>query len=241
MAALPYIQLYVADYLADTMHLTTEENGAYLLIIMNYWQTGKPLIPNRLASITRMHPDKWGAIEGTIKEFFTTNENGHWVHDRIEDDLHKVLSKSIKASRAGRKSAEKRALQATEKHKNLNERSTDVPKTLQRKGNHTDTNTDTYTNTDTVDQKIRRFKKPSFQELSDYCLSKKLDLDINHFIDYYESNGWMVGRNKMKDWKASVRNWAKRNYNNGENNGRPSQYQTTSDRFMQNVRDNWSD
>ena len=43
MAALPYMQLYVADYLADTVHLDADEHGAYLLIIFNYWQTGKPI------------------------------------------------------------------------------------------------------------------------------------------------------------------------------------------------------
>ena len=143
MAALPYIQLYVSDYIADTVHLTTEEHGAYLLIIMNYWQTGKPIIPNRLPSITKMNHDKWIVIENTIKEFFTTNENGNWVHDRIEEDLDKVLSKSIKASRAGRRSAEKRAAQAIEKQKNLNERSTQNTSAF----NHTDTNTYTDTNT----------------------------------------------------------------------------------------------
>lgn len=53
------------------------------------------------------------------------------------------------------------------------------------------------------------FKRPSIQEINDYCLEKNLQLDAQSFIDYYDSNGWKVGKNNMKDWKATARRWAK--------------------------------
>ena len=52
------------------------------------------------------------------------------------------------------------------------------------------------------------FKKPSFEDVQAYCNDSGYRIDVDRFINYYESNGWMVGRNKMKDWKAAVRNWA---------------------------------
>ena len=145
MAALPYIQLYVADYLADTMHLTTEEHGAYLLIIMNYWQTGKPIPKKRLASVARMGNDRWISVEDTLSEFFTETEQGLWIHARIEDDLAKVASKSTQASAAGKRSAAKRAeSKVTVNKEDSNGRSNSV----ERKSNHTDTDTDTDTEAD---------------------------------------------------------------------------------------------
>ena len=39
------------------------------------------------------------------------------------------------------------------------------------------------------------------------------NIDAENFLDFYESKGWMVGKNKMKDWKAAVRTWEKKNYN----------------------------
>ena len=56
-----------------------------------------------------------------------------------------------------------------------------------------------------------KFVKPSILEISNYCKEQNYTLDSNHFYDYYESNGWLVGKSKMKDWKATVRNWERRN------------------------------
>lgn len=51
------------------------------------------------------------------------------------------------------------------------------------------------------------FVPPTLQEVRDYCFERNNTVDPEKFISYYESNGWKVGRNKMKDWKAAVRTW----------------------------------
>lgn len=107
MAALPYMQLYVADYLADTMHLSTEEHGAYLLIIFNYWQTGKPIPKPRLPKIARLSNDRWISAETSLSEFFS-EVDGEWVHERIEIDLEAVRLAQTQRVAAGKASAEAR-------------------------------------------------------------------------------------------------------------------------------------
>ena len=57
------------------------------------------------------------------------------------------------------------------------------------------------------DDNIKTFKPPSAVEVTAYCTEKGYKVDADAFIDFYDSKGWMVGKNKMKDWKASVRNW----------------------------------
>ena len=56
------------------------------------------------------------------------------------------------------------------------------------------------------------FKKPSIFEIEFYCNERKNNIDAESFFNFYESKGWMVGSNKMKDWKAAVITWEKRNY-----------------------------
>lgn len=110
MAALPYIQLYIADYQADTAHLTLEQKGAYMELIMNYWQTEKPLnnLDDRLASVLKISKRRFQTMKKLLSEFFII-EGDIWTHQRIEYDLEKVLNKSRKASFAASEGARKRA------------------------------------------------------------------------------------------------------------------------------------
>ena len=57
--------------------------------------------------------------------------------------------------------------------------------------------------------KEKRFAPPTMENVSGYCREMGYCIDAERFIDCYESKGWMVGKNKMKDGKAAVRNWAK--------------------------------
>ena len=56
----------------------------------------------------------------------------------------------------------------------------------------------------------KRFVPPTLDQVLAFCRDENLDLDAERFCAYYDSNGWMVGRNKMKSWQAAARNWAKR-------------------------------
>lgn len=53
----------------------------------------------------------------------------------------------------------------------------------------------------------KNFTRPTLQEVQEYCIERNNQIDPQRFLDYYSANGWMVGRNKMKDWKAAVRTW----------------------------------
>lgn len=66
-------------------------------------------------------------------------------------------------------------------------------------------------------QKRKRFVKPTISDIEQYCSEKNISINAQQFIDYYESNGWKVGRNSMKDWQATVRRWASNNYGKKKN------------------------
>ena len=65
------------------------------------------------------------------------------------------------------------------------------------------------TNTDNIGRK--RFEKPSLADVQAYCAERGNSVDAQKFVDYYESNGWRVGKNPMKDWRAAVRTWERNN------------------------------
>lgn len=102
MAAIPFMPLYVADYMADAAHLSTLEHGAYLLLIMTYWQRGEALPDDdkMLARIARLDARNWARVKPAVCKFFTTGDS-KLTHSRIERELSRVRDKSLKNRKGG--------------------------------------------------------------------------------------------------------------------------------------------
>lgn len=60
------------------------------------------------------------------------------------------------------------------------------------------------------EEKAKRFYPPTLDEVKQYCEERKNNIDPMAFIDFYSSKGWMIGKNRMKDWKAAVRTWERK-------------------------------
>jgi len=72
-------------------------------------------------------------------------------------------------------------------------------------------------------KKSKRFKKPTLDELEHYCIERQNRVDIQKFYNFYESNGWKVGKNPMKDWRASVRGWERNSFDDKKQSKTQSQ------------------
>ena len=94
-----------------------------------------------------------------------------------------------------------------------------------------------YLNNSKKENKQKKFKKPTVEEINDYQIEykNKILIDADYFIDYYESNGWKIKNNPMKDWKATVRNWI-RNQNNFKVQ-KNAKRETNADRVNRAVRE----
>ena len=93
--------------------------------------------------------------------------------------------------------------------------SADKPQTPAPKGKETDR-----------DKKRTQFAPPTLEDVQAYCTERGNGVDANAFVDYYTANGWRVGRNKMRDWKASVRYWERNSVNSTLTKSKPAQKST---------------
>lgn len=109
-----WMPLYIGDYIASTSRLTTEQHGAYLLILMDYWKNGPP--PNDdhvLAQIARLPVERWQAgVKQALSKHFEVVD-GEWIHGRVESEKESAQARrrrsmSGAASRWGEETAEQR-------------------------------------------------------------------------------------------------------------------------------------
>jgi uncharacterized protein YdaU (DUF1376 family) len=102
----PWMPLYPADFIADTMHLRAIETGAYFLLLLHYWQHSGVLPDDdiQLATITKMTAEEWACARPLLEPLF---KNGKWKHKRLDAEMA-VTAARVKAGRKGGKSRSKR-------------------------------------------------------------------------------------------------------------------------------------
>ena len=96
-------------------------------------------------------------------------------------------------------------------------------------------NKDNKVNKDNKESTGEKFKIPELIEVISYCKERNNNIDPAEFCDFYQSKGWMIGKNKMKDWKAAVRTWEKKNKVNGKSIPVKAEYGTPGFK-LENVR-----
>lgn len=175
--------------------------------------------------------EKLGELFRAILEYKTTKKQPvvsvdllvvfKFIKNQLDIDEEKYNKKRSKNSQNGRKGGAPKGNQNAKKQ----------PKTTQNKHNDND-NVNVNVNDNVLlfsnennnrvdflcgDEVEKNFKvprapqkkiiKPSLKEISDYCKERNNDVNPERFLNYYEANGWKVGRNSMKDWKAAIRTW----------------------------------
>lgn len=122
------------------------------------------------------------------------------IKQSLKRDLKKWETQTEQRRQAGLKSAEKRANEKQRKSTSVKARST----------NSTDS-VNVSVSDSVSDSSNKRFSPPSVQDINCYFQEKGINnlMEAEKFFNYYESNGWKVGRNKMKNWKAACSNWIK--------------------------------
>ena len=188
-------------------------------------KVGDILIPYdvaKLAEITKTNPDTVVVAMEILKKIGLVDvyQNGE-IYMKCLSDL------------VGSESASREAVKKREQRKKLKEANmgdvlspdcpTDCPteyrdKSIEIRDKSIDIEIDKEKEKDI--RKSNRFAPPSVDDVRAYCNERHNNVDPERFVDYYESNGWKVGKNKMKDWKATVRSWEHNDYsNNKKQNG----------------------
>ena len=102
MSTPPYVPIFVTDYLGDTTELSTEEHGAYFLLILTCWKQEDCSLPDddrKLARICRLSTRKWKQIRETMEDYWTI-ENGRWTNERLQKEWAYVKNRSNSAREA---------------------------------------------------------------------------------------------------------------------------------------------
>jgi len=188
MAKDPAFLFYSDNFQSGTQFLTDEQCGKYIRLLCAQHLHGH-LSERQVLIICKSYDED-------IMSKFKKDEYGKYYNERLEFEINR--RKKYSESRAtNRKSSVK-----DKKHMN------NISKTYDK---HMETETEIENIIINNKEKVSKFKKPTLEEVKQYCAERNKGVDAERWFNYYESNGWQIGKNKMKNWKAAVHTWEKNN------------------------------
>lgn len=193
-----------------------------LLLSANHNQT-KFMLGNEIISAERGDiitselklAERWGWSRTKVRDFLKLLEREGMISQK-KDSKKTVLNivnygiyQDLQTEKEQQKNNEKTA---EEHQKNIEETS----KEHQKNTNNNDNNKNNENKDNKKTSRARVFTVPSVADVQAYCEERGNRVDAERFVDYYTANGWKVGKNSMKDWKAAVRNWEKQDAERAE-------------------------
>ena len=182
----PAFLFYSSDFLTGTMFMDDEQVGKFIRLMCAQHQKGR-LSEKDMLKICGTH-------DADIFEKFERDEAGNYFNTRLEQEVDKRKAYS-ESRRNNRKKKEDMLITSSsyvQHMENENENEDIIEDRVIDKQ---------------IEGKPKRFVKPTIEQLESYMEERGMNNVANRFYDHYESNGWKVGKNPMKDWKASVRTW----------------------------------
>lgn len=205
--SLSWFPLYHGDYLRDTRSLSAAEHGAYLLLLMEFFQSG-PLPDNvdRLCLIAANASAE--TVRHVLTRYWELTDAG-WTNRKAEKVRDQQLLAHEKRVNAGRLGGTAKASNAIAMLEQCHQQS---PKQCSSNQNQISLVTN-------VTRDRRRFAPPAVEDVNNFAAEQNLEIDAAAFVDFYASKGWTVGRSPMRDWRAAVRNWVRRQDGKAKGNG----------------------
>ena len=203
-----YYSFNIGDYHSHTSRLSQSEDLAYRRLLDLYYLNERPFTGcvEDIAREIGMN-DRLTDVEYVLNKYFPF-DGENWVNKRASSEIAKFHKQKKANSRAGKASAEARKRKASERP--FNDRSTTVQPT-----NNQEPLTNNHKPVKDNGANATRFRPPTVDEVRTYCQEKGHNIDPERFVNFYDSKGWMVGKNKMQKWKAAVANWSKKHAQDG--------------------------
>lgn len=204
MSRLPYFKFYPSDFILDTRQLTDSEKAIWIDLLCFMWlkSTGKGTLQGHISDLARMLGRERLDLETALDAL---HRKGICDMNQRESEQIKVTSRRMLRDA---KILDNASFRQMSHRSNARCHTKVTPKKSEVRSQKSDKDKDIVLSA----PRKSVFWKPTLDEAKVYCLERRNGVDHEKWFAYYESNGWKVGRNAMKDWKAAVRTWERNDF-----------------------------